>query len=83
LEKKINFFFNTDFACAHLIDKESFYAKMHDLADKIITDDEFADVYCLDNGKPSYLPARITKVLILHYEHLSDRKALKNVRFNI
>ena len=70
--------------CAHLIDKESFYAKMHDLADKIIKDDDFADIYCLDNGRPSVPPARITKVLILqHYEHLSDRQALEMVRFNI
>jgi transposase len=77
-------FFDTDFACAHLIDKSSFYAKMYDLADKIITDDEFADIYCLNNGRPSVPPARLTKVLILqHYEGLSDRQALEMVRFNI
>ncbi len=40
-------FFDTGFVCAHLIDKKSFYAKMHDCADKIITDDDFADIYCL------------------------------------
>ena len=83
-EDKQTSFFDTDFVCAHLIDKESFYAKMHDLADKIITDDEFADIYCLDNGRPSVPPARLTKVLILqYYENLSDREALEMVRFNI
>lgn len=77
-------FFDTDFACSHLIDKSSFYAKMYDLADKIITDDEFADIYCLNNGRPSVPPARLTKVLILEtYENLSDREALEMVRFNI
>ena len=45
-------FFDTGFVCAHLIDKKSFYAKMHDCADKIITDDDFADIYCLNNGRP-------------------------------
>jgi len=83
-EDKQTSFFDTDFACSHLIDKNSFYAKMHDLADKIITDDDFADIYCLDNGRPSVPPARLTKVLILqNYENLSDREAVKMVRFNI
>jgi transposase len=83
-EDKQTSFFDTGFACAHLIDRNSFYAKMHDHADEIITDDDFADIYCLDNGRPSVPPARLAKVLILQtYEHLSDRKALKMVRLNI
>jgi len=83
-EDKQTSFFDTDFACAHLINKNSFYAKMHDFADKIITDDDFADIYCLNNGRPSVPPARLAKVLILQtYEHLSDRQALKMVRLNI
>ena len=83
-EERQTSFFDTDFACSHLIDKKSFYAKMHDLSDKIITDDDFADIYCLNNGRPSVPPARITKVLILEtYEDLSDREALEMVRFNI
>ena len=57
---------------------------MHDLADKIIPDDDFADIYYLDNGRPSVLPTRITKALILqYYENLSDREALEMVCFNI
>ena len=48
------------------------------------SDDDFADIYCLNNGRPSVPPARITKVLILEtYENLSDREALELVRFNI
>lgn len=83
-ENRQTSFFDTDFVCAHLIDKKSFYAKMHHLSDKIVTDEEFADIYCLNNGRPSVPPARLTKVLILeHYENLSDRGALENVRFNI
>jgi len=81
-EDKQTSFFDTGFVCAHLIDKNSFYAKMHDLADKIITDEDFADMYCLNNG--SVPPARLTKVLILqNYERLSDREALEMLRFNI
>jgi len=83
-ENRQTSFFDTDLVCTHLIDQKSFYAKMHDLADRIVTDDEFADIYCPHNGRPSVPPARLTKVLILqHYENLSDRKALENVRFNI
>ncbi len=82
-EKQVSFF-DTGFVCAHLIKKNSFYAKMHDLADTIITDDHFADIYCLNNGRPSVPPARLAKVLILkHYESLSDREAIEMLRFNI
>ena len=81
-EERQTSFFDTDFACSHLINKESFYAKMHDLADKIIPNDDFADIYYLDNGRPSVLPTRITKALILqYYENLFDREALEIVRF--
>ena len=83
-ENRQTSFFDTDFVCAHLIDKKSFYAKMRKFADKIITDDDFADIYCLDNGRSSVPPARLTKVLILEtYENLSDREALEMLRFNI
>ena len=40
-ENRQTSFFDTDFVCAHLIDKKSFYAKMRKFADRIITDDEF------------------------------------------
>ena len=83
-EDKQTTFFDTGFVCAHLIDKNSFYAKMHDFSDKIITDEDFADMYCLNNGRTSVPPARLTKVLILeNYETLSDREALEMLRFNI
>jgi len=83
-EDKQTSFFDTGFVCAHLIDKNSFYAKMHNFADKIITDEDFADMYCLNNGRTSVPPARLTKVLILqNYEGLSDRGALEMLRFNI
>jgi len=83
-EDKQTSFFDAGFICSHLMDKNSFYAKMRDCADKIITDDDFADIYCLDNGRPSVPPARLTKVLILqNYENLSDREALEMLRFDI
>ena len=83
-EDKQTSFFDAGFICSHLMDKNSFYAKMRDCTDKIITDDDFADIYCLDNGRPSVPPARLTKVLILqNYENLSDREALEMLRFDI
>jgi len=82
-EKQISFF-DTGFACSHLIKKNSFYAKMREHADSIISDNDFADIYCLTNGRPSVPPARLTKTLILqNYESLSDRQALEMLRLNI
>jgi len=82
-EKQVSFF-DTGFACAHLIKKNSFYAKMREHADSIISDNDFADIYCLNNGRPSVPPARLTKTLILqNYENLSDRETLEMLRLNI
>jgi len=41
-EDKQTSFFDTGFIRSHLIDKKSFYAKMHEFSDKITTDDDFA-----------------------------------------
>ena len=77
-------FFDPSFVCAHLIDKKSFYAKMREHADSIISDNDFADIYSPDNGRPSVPPARLAKVLILqHHDNVSDRQALHMVRLNI
>jgi transposase len=76
--------FDSDSVCAHLIDKENFHAKMREYAPSIISDDDFAEIYCLTNGRPSVPPARLVKVLILQYhDNLPDRQALNTVRFNI
>jgi len=48
-EKQV-FFFHAGFACAHLIKKNNFYAKMQEYANSITTDDDFADIY-RDEGK--------------------------------
>ena len=83
-EDKQTSFLDTGFTCSHLIKKNSFYAKMREHADSIISDNDFADIYCLDNGRPSVSPARLTKTLILqNYENLSDRQALEMLRLNI
>ncbi len=53
---------------------------MRECINKIIIDDDFIDMYCLNNGMTSVPPARLTKVLILEtYEHLSDREVLEMV----
>jgi len=62
-EDKQTFFFDTDFACAHLIDKNSLYAKRHDLADKVIKDNDFVDIYCLVMAGLLYLQQELLKFL--------------------
>ena len=82
-ERQVSFF-DTSFVCAHLIKKNSFYAKMREHANSIISDNGFADIYCLNNGRSSVTPARMTKVLIFqHYEGLSDREAIEMAYLNI
>ena len=44
-------FFDPEFVCAHLIDTQSFYAKMREHAESIISDNDFADIYSPDNDR--------------------------------
>ena len=77
-------FFDTDYVCGKLIRKNSFYYKFHQHRDKFIRDDDFARLYCLNNGRPSVPPSILSSTLLLQYhDDVSDREAAERVVFDI
>lgn len=77
-------FFDTDYVCGKLIKKNSFYYKFHQHRDKFIRDDDFTQLYCLNNGRPSVPPSIISSTLLLQYhDDVSDREAAERVVFDI
>lgn len=61
----------------------SFYGRMGSTIRKILSDDDFAKMYCID-GRPSIPPSSISCVVRLQfYDNASDHKAVVNMNFDI
>ena len=77
-------FYDVDQVCPEVVPKESFYHALNVLGPAIISDDDFAEMYCEDNGAPSIPPALLAKTLLLQrHDNVSDRQAAENVRLHI
>jgi transposase len=76
--EKRSTFFDATYICEKLIPGDSFYRKFREIVWPIIKDDEFAPMYCKDNGRPSISPALLAMATILQfYRNLSDREMEK------
>ena len=76
--------FDTDFICSELIPEESFYNILRELGPALITDDDFAEMYCHDNGCSSIPPSILALTMLLQaHDDLSDRAAAEAVKANI
>lgn len=51
-------FYDTDQVCESLIPPDSFYRKFREVVAPLITDEQFAALYCPDNGRPGPLRGR-------------------------
>ena len=49
----------------HLVGEDSFHWQLSQARDHLFWDEEFADLYCLDNGRPSVLPSQLATALLL------------------
>lgn len=68
----------------HRVPEDSFYGQMGAVGDQLFTDDEFADMYCLDNGRPSLPPSLMSGVLLLQFhDNVSDDEAAQRVLFDL
>ena len=77
-------FFDTDFVCSGLIPEDSFYNTLYELGPALITDDDFAEMYCHDNGRKSIPPSILALTMLLQaHDDLSDRAAADAVKANI
>ena len=82
--EKQSTFFDATYICEKLIPEDSFYRKFREIVWPIIRDDEFAPMYCKDNGRPSISPALLAVATILQFHrNLSDRGMEKACMFDI
>jgi len=68
-------FFDVDYLCATLIPPESYYRQFRQLVWPLLKDEDFAALYCQDNGRPPIPPRLLAMALLLQFhQDLSDRE---------
>jgi len=68
-------FYDVDYLCDGLIPPDSYYRKFRELVWPLIQDDDFAAMYCEDNGRPPIAPRLLAMALLLQFhQDLSDRE---------
>jgi len=68
----------------HPVPADSFYARMGALSDVLFPDDDLADMYCPDNGRPSLPPSLMNGVLLLQfYDDVSDEEAIERLKYDL
>jgi len=66
------------------VGRESFYGFLAGQRDRIFHDQDFAKLYCLDNGRSSVPPSLLATALLLQtYERVSDEEAKERADFDL
>ena len=67
-----------------IVGRDSFYGFLSEHRHEIFTDDEFAFLYCKDNGRPATPPSMLAVGLLLQiYDKVSDEEASRRAHFDI
>ena len=68
----------------HRVPADSLYGRMAAVRDVLFRDDDLAEMYCLDNGRPSLPPSLLAGVLLLQFhDDVGDEEAVERVRFDL
>ena len=66
------------------VGKDTFYGLLASLRCQLFSDDDFAEIYCPDNGRDSVPPSLLATALLLQtYDKVSDAEAKGRVDFDI
>ena len=66
------------------VGKDTFYGLLASLRGQLFSDDDFAEVYCPDNGRDSVPPSLLATALLLQtYDKVSDAEAKARADFDI
>lgn len=64
--------------------RDSFYSFLASHREELFSDEDFADLYCPDNGRPSVSPSLLATALLLQaYEGVSDEEAKARADFDL
>jgi hypothetical protein len=76
--------FAADEVYAKKLGEKSFYLKLAQARSGLFTDETFAGLYVLDNGRPSVPPSLLATALILQAkDQVSDEEAFERARFDV
>ena len=66
------------------VGKDTFYGLLAALRGQLFSDDDFAEIYCQDNGRDSVPPSLLATALLLQtYDRVSDAEAKARADFDI
>lgn len=66
------------------VGRDSFYGFLANHRDQLFHDEDFADLYCLDNGRPGVPPSLLATALLLQtYDGVSDEEAKARADFDL
>lgn len=76
--------FEADILYLDFVGRDTFYGFLAGQRGKLFSDEEFADLYCLDNGRNSVPPSLLATALLLQtHDGVSDEEAKARADFDI
>jgi hypothetical protein len=77
-------FFEADHLYLDFVGRDSFYGFLAGQRGQLFSDEEFAALYVLDNGRPSVPPSLLATVLLLQtHDRVSDEEATARATFDL
>jgi hypothetical protein len=69
---------------SQVVAKLGFYGKLASEGHRLFREEDFADAYCANNGRPSTPPGLLAMARLLqHYEGISDAEVIERCRFDL
>ena len=76
--------FESDQLYLSFIGKDSFYGYLANQRHKLFRDEDFAEMYCPDNGRPGVPPSQLAIALLLQtYDKVSDEEAKERADYDL
>jgi transposase len=76
--------FEADTMYADHVGRDSFYGFVAAHRDELFRDEDFAGMYCADNGRPSVPPSLLATALVLQtYDRVSDEEAHRRAAYDL
>lgn len=71
-------------AWPHPVPEDCFYGQMAAVHGELFKDEDLAEMYCPDNGRPSLPPSLMSGVTLLQfYDDVGDREAVERVKYDL
>src|SRR6056297_1798718 len=76
--------FSADNQYLEFVGEDTFYAFLGQHGRELFSDEDFAEIYCEDFGRPSVPPSTLAIALLLQaYDKVSDAEAIRRATYDI